>query len=502
MTGILLTLIIAMLPPAEARRKRASAKDKTEQSADAKEELFAPIEEAIRKRQRKLALELLHDITNDESQSPFHTDALLLQVQLYQELKNPYTAFILYGEILKGDLGSEQTQEITNKTIELGIQLGELADVLTMLTPQQRLMITDEHKDHLNYIEAKEALRKGEYAQTLAALETIQKGSPFFIKKLNLEGITLSQQGLYEQSVYPLIGAQNLLKKSGQTGKLKTIVDLNLARSYYAARNYSAAAEYFDYVPRESTYWLEAQFEKAWAMFRLGDFNKMLGLLQTHTTTFFADGNYPEEELLRIYGFFLLCKFETTQKLIEEFETRYNQNLVTLREWDARTPEDFFSGFTDRKQGELPYMIARHFEFEDRMNEKVDAHKALSRERESLEKLGEFTAEKYGILTERMERISKEEGLRIKNRNRWKIAQIEGMIENFEFTKTDILERQQRILKRASVTGEIPEARRKAKRGFRTARKHFVWPYQGEEWADELGYFQIKTKDECPPGFQ
>ena len=107
MNGLLLTLMLSMSTPAEARRKRASDKNKTAQSADAKEELFAPIEDAIRKRKRKLALELLNEITQDEAQAPFHTEARLLQVQVYQELKFPYTAFLLYNEILKSDLPAE-----------------------------------------------------------------------------------------------------------------------------------------------------------------------------------------------------------------------------------------------------------------------------------------------------------------------------------------------------------------------------------------------------------
>jgi len=101
-----------------------------------------------------------------------------------------------------------------------------------------------------------------------------------------------------------------------------------------------------------------------------------------------------------------------------------------------------------------------------------------------------------------METISSQEGARIKNRSNWKIAQIEGMLQNLTITKLDIVERQQKMLQRAAVTGKMPEAKRQAKRRFKTQRKHYVWPHLGEEWADELGYYQVKTKDECPAGFK
>ena len=75
----------------------------------------------------------------------------------------------------------------------------------------------------------------------------------------------------------------------------------------------------------------------------------MLGLQTTPLT--FVDGVYPEEEMLRFITF-LLCKFETTSAAVDVFEKRYNEHLVTLREWTARSESDLFTDL-QRKSGDF-----------------------------------------------------------------------------------------------------------------------------------------------------
>ena len=91
--------------------------------------------------------------------------------------------------------------------------------------------------------------------------------------------------------------------------KNKDIIILNVARSYFAMKNYPLAAEFFAKIPRDSIYWPEAQFERAWAHFYMQDMNGSLGLLFTLGTPYFTAEHYPEAQLLRVYSLFMLCKF-------------------------------------------------------------------------------------------------------------------------------------------------------------------------------------------------
>ena len=65
-----------------------------------------------------------------------------------------------------------------------------------------------------------------------------------------------------------------------------------------------------------------------------------------------------------------------------------------------------------------------------------------------------------------------------------------------------MLQMEQRLLERASVMGEMPEAKRRVKRKLRGRVNQRIWPWQGEFWADELGYYRIDSKPDCPEGMQ
>ena len=54
------------------------------------------------------------------------------------------------------------------------------------------------------------------------------------------------------------------------------------------------------------------------------------------------------------------------------------------------------------------------------------------------------------------------------------------------------------MLNRAAQTGKMEDAKRQVRRTKRIRSGELVWEYQGELWADELGYYRVNTKSECP----
>ena len=126
---------------------------------------------------------------------------------------------------------------------------------------------------------------------------------------------------------------------------------------------------------------------------------------------------------------------------------------------------------------------------------------ALNKEIAALQKLGNSGQTLLQTLEARRDQIATEEGQRIKNKATWKITQIEGMLQNLQITKLDISDLEERMLKQIAMTGKKPTPKREAKRKIRAERDHNVWPYDGEEWADEIGYYNIKVQSECPASF-
>jgi len=497
---LFLFLINSCIPQAEARRKKAGSAEKATEATEETQDQLADIETLLRKKKPEEAARILSELLSNPNNQRLFPQAYELQLKTWEQLKLPFTRFQFFPTILQEDHNEQTHKELLEEFIDLAEELGEENQLPTLISNNSHLL-KQKDQDLIIYYKAKNALQDSNFSLSLELAESLPKESEFYTKALNIKAVTLSQQNRFNEAVIAFQRALANLKESKKNPKLLDVVQLNLARNYYAMGIFSAAIEGFDAVPRRSPYWLEAQFEKAWALFRQQQINPMLSILQTHTTEFFVDGVYPEEEMLRIYGFFLLCKFESTSTAVDVFEERYTQHLITLREWTQKSNEDLFRGFANHRNGDLPKMLARHFEFEDQMNEAVFTTQAIDREIETLEKLGSFTAEPVGMLAQRRDKIIQTQGARIKAKGIWKIQQIDGMLQNMKITRLDITEIKQRILNKEAALGERLGSKRQANRKIKKKRGHHTWTYQGEQWADELGYYELKVKSDCPSEF-
>ena len=74
------------------------------------------------------------------------------------------------------------------------------------------------------------------------------------------------------------------------------------------------------------------------------------------------------------------------------------------------------------------------------------------------------------------------------------------MLTDTEIAKLDMLRLETKLYEQASITGQIPDAEKKVKRSERVRRGYVSWPYEGEIWADEVGYYRVNATPECPPG--
>ena len=119
----------------------------------------------------------------------------------------------------------------------------------------------------------------------------------------------------------------------------------------------------------------------------------------------------------------------------------------------------------------------------------------------TLKELGSFTESQIAMLAKRRDEIIDKQGARIKAKGTWKIQQIEGMLQNMKITRLDITEIKQRILNKEAALGERLGTKRQAERRIKKKPGHHTWTYQGEQWADELGYYEIKVKSDCPSEF-
>ena len=174
-------------------------------------------------------------------------------------------------------------------------------------------------------------------------------------------------------------------------------------------------------VDRNSRQWAEAQFERAWAHFRLQDMNGALGLLHDHQGPFFADAYFPEAYLLRIHSLFMMCKFPEASEQIDAFQQRYRPQLEAIQSAAILSPEDFFAQMrthVETGSSELPPMVSWRFEAEDRFLDSLTAVQHAEDEMDRLRKrrTNPFSLQAMKWVQNRRDAIIQAEGLRMRGR--------------------------------------------------------------------------------------
>jgi hypothetical protein len=72
------------------------------------------------------------------------------------------------------------------------------------------------------------------------------------------------------------------------------------------------------------------------------------------------------------------------------------------------------------------------------------------------------------------------------------------MLTNSEMFILDILRMKQQMFEQAALTGKELEAAKAVKRTERIRKGWQEWPFEGEFWADELGYYKVDVVPSCP----
>ncbi len=90
------------------------------------------------------------------------------------------------------------------------------------------------------------------------------------------------------------------------------------------------------------------------------------------------------------------------------------------------------------------------------------------------------------------------EGARIKAYLSGQANSLNTMLSDTEIARLDILRLETQLYEQAAGIGKMADAANLAKRKLRVPRGQQAWPFQGEFWADELGYFRVTATPQCP----
>jgi len=469
-----------------------------------REEVFGAVDEAFSAGRKGEVADLLVEIVdNEEVHVHLRAEAYARLGKVLRSFDLPYSSLVAYERALRTD--AVLTQDSAKLAIELADEVGDTALLEDVFADNLGLEVSAETRSRMAYLAAREAHSRGMHPLALASLQMVATSDPYFPEAKALQGVTMSLMNNPQGALAPLQVALGTGQASNRNDRFMNTVRLNLARAYYASSNFPRAIEYFAQVERESRQWPEAQFERAWAHFRLQDTNGVLSLLHTHDSPFMQELYFPEASLLKVYSLFLMCKFPEASKEIDKFKAKYEPKIAVLRAVESRAPDDLFNAMASHIEDgktDLPDMITWRFEEEDRFNDSLAAVRSAEDEKK---RLMNVAANPFsGWATDEVEKrrvfLVNTEGRRIQARARRMADELSQMMDDVEISKLDMMDFERRLFQAASARGDMLDTRDTVKRTKRVKDNERYWPWEGEYWADEVGYYRINSKPDCPQG--
>ena len=300
-------LLLALIVPLSAEAKRPKSQRAKKVNVM---EVFTPVFDAMESGDKQGAAEHLVTIIDDEKMASVHAQAYTQLAALMEEFQLPITAQLFYQQAFAID-GSAVTSSI-EKALALSETSGDTGALAGFIASNPELFESlnaeDEARSRLAVLAARDHYRNDNFEEAITLLQGVSDKGTSFTDAQNLLGVIYSMRDQLEQSlVHFQIAAATAAKRDQQ---YKDSIQINIARSYYATNNFPKAIFQYTTIPRGSIYWLDSQFERAWAHFSHWRYDGTIGLLHTLNTGYFADQYYPEAELLRIYALLKLCKFQ------------------------------------------------------------------------------------------------------------------------------------------------------------------------------------------------
>ena len=304
---------------------------------------------------------------------------------------------------------------------------------------------------------------------------------------------------------------------------------LALARIHYGAKHFKDAVRYYQWIPRSSKRWLDSLFEMSYANMRRGQYGLSLGLLHTLDSPYYKNEYYPEKEIIRALSFFSRCRHKKVRKLTKSFRREYKPLIRKLKAFLKRyrtpknlykkihtikgQPQDDVAGLDNDRSGKRFQLILMKIAFKDKPLQKMFAYiSELNKELDTIQRSSAVwrssslgMAMKRKVLKERANMIVTA-GKRAKKRLRAALSHLKKLMSQSIRIQFENSRAEGELLKKSAQQGgggfQIKIRGQKKKKTNRTfsvsLHEDFVfWPFQGEYWVDELGYYRYRIRGEC-----
>lgn len=360
------------------------------------------------------------------------------------------------------------------------------------------------------YYMGSEAFEQQKFERAADYFKRVPSGSGYYGKAQFHLGVIANRAGAHSRAISYFESTRG---GSGADDWVREQSNLGIARVHYETKNFSQSLQYYAQIPRESDNWLEAIFESAWAFFLMTKHNNVLGNIHTLHSPFFENRFFPESYILQAITYLRLCRYDEVQASLERFRDRYKpvfKDIASLLTEFKGKKNDMFRLVYDYRNGSLnsyrsAWAILDALSRSDAYKESYRAVRYSDAEIARLSGMGGkwsstgLTEELKDFLTKKKQVAKADSGEKL----------FDQAAASLEYLKT--LSNQTKLIQAEMFEGRVDTIRRSLNVTQANDRKVFIgglqplqidqqleyWPFIGEYWEDELGYYVYNLGDKC-----
>lgn len=461
----------------------------------------------------------------------YHLAIALYRLQFYQ------ASYAIFSEV-----ADKPNHLKFNETLlwlsKLATQLPEPADIIERVgkykedqvarfnNPQQRDLYWQ-----LNYMLGRYKYRNRNYEDAIGLFQKVDDKSNYFVKAQFFSGISYVQ---LRKSVPAVKAFQRIVQAidEGVEGvedeaRMRDLAFLSMARTYYSAsvrlddnnvptidgNKLSAAVKYWNRIDVASEYWLDGLFEQSWAYFMAGDYPHALGNIHTIEAPYFPNSFYPEADILKAVISFTICQYDDATTIVARMKKKYEPikkelEAILNRFKGEDSEQKFFEFVKDVRSGKANLSATIRPIVEIALSDR-QLLRNLEYVRVLDEEDGRFKKAPAGFRNSPVggdvtDALNLARDLAIRNagnlaRERYQrnLDELNEHLRDSAKILVDITAAERNKLDQLVVSGQLTKEEAETYGVVTPDEEHVLWPFRGEYWRDELGFYRKVVISKC-----
>lgn len=383
----------------------------------------------------------------------------------------------------------------------------------------------------LNYLLGRFNYRQAKFEEAIKLFQRVDSRSEDYVAAQFFTGVSyiqLKKAVAAVKAFQRVVSAVDEGAKVEDADRMRDLARLSMARTMYSAsiqldpetnvpevreEHLSAAVKYWNEVQESSEYWLDAHFEEAWAYYMAGQYTRALGNIHTIKSPYFPSAFYPEADILKAIVFFFNCDYESATTVVARFNQK-TQPLkdkleVVLKKYQGdNQAEAFYKFLVEVRDGKADLdpevePLVRAALSDRQLLRNIAYVEFLEAEAKHYQTApATFKSAPVGPYVEEQTKQARAEAVKktgalAKERYQRYVDEMGEHLRNGEKILIDITAAQRNLLDQAIKEGQVSATESRIFGVVNPDDEHFIWPFDGEYWRDELGFYRQEVESAC-----